>query len=57
MLAHALGVYYTGDAITDTPSLATVAAVNELYKCAGAFRKDSTGEKVREQKKDKILRK
>ncbi|KAF8376318.1 hypothetical protein PRIPAC_82747 [Pristionchus pacificus] len=36
MLAHTLGIYYTGDAITDKPSVSTIAAVNELYKCGAS---------------------
>ncbi|GMS86506.1 hypothetical protein PENTCL1PPCAC_8681, partial [Pristionchus entomophagus] len=36
MLSHALGVYSTGGPITDEPSVATIAKVNELYKCTAS---------------------
>ncbi|GMS93533.1 hypothetical protein PENTCL1PPCAC_15708 [Pristionchus entomophagus] len=36
MLSHSLGVYSTGGAITDKPSIATIAKVNEMYKCSAS---------------------
>ncbi|GMR47078.1 hypothetical protein PMAYCL1PPCAC_17273, partial [Pristionchus mayeri] len=34
LLAHTLGVYNTGVDVRDKPSVATIAQVNELYKCS-----------------------